>query len=280
LVVIMGVGLAFACSPERQSATDVAVGLSAAAIGGSGPGGFSTAELAALSSALPGDAVAVDVPVLMYHYVDDEPPPAGPYADGLTVRTRDFIEEMDYLVEHGYHTVTLAETYLALAGLRQLPENPVALTFDDGGLDNYEVAYPILKDRGMTATFFVITKTVGREGQMDWDQLREMAAGGMSIQSHSVSHPGLTGVSDTRLRSELVDSRAAIAEAVGEAGYVLCYPSGEYDERVIAAAKAAGYVMAVATDEGGELSPDTVFEITRSRVQAFLPLSSFASLVD
>ncbi len=241
--------------------------------------GFSEGELEALSSPLPADAVSVHVPVLMYHYVDDEPPPAGKYADGLTVRTPDFVDEMDYLVENGYHTVTLADAYLAMAGLKTLPEKAVALTFDDGGLDNYTVAFPILVERGLTGTFFVITKTVGAQGQMDWDQLREMADAGMAVQSHSYSHPGLPGVSDERLRSELVDSRETIAQQVGRPVYVFCYPSGEYDERVIEATRSAGYVMAVATDDGDSLGPGSVFEITRTRIQPYLALASFAKYV-
>jgi peptidoglycan/xylan/chitin deacetylase (PgdA/CDA1 family) len=153
------------------------------------------------------------------------------------------------------------------------------LTFDDGGLDNYEVAYPILKEHGLKGTFFVITKTVGREGQMTWDQLREMAANGMSIQSHTVSHPDLRGVSATRLESELVGSRQAIADAIGQPSYALCYPSGAYNDTVIAAARSAGYVMAVATDKGREGDPAAVFEMKRRRVSAFLPLTTFAKLV-
>jgi peptidoglycan/xylan/chitin deacetylase (PgdA/CDA1 family) len=218
--------------------------------------------------------------VLMYHYVDDEPPPAGPYADGLTVRTPDFVDEMDYLVANGYHTVTLADAYLAMAGVKDLPDKPVALTFDDGGLDNYTVAFPILADRGLTGTFFVITKTVGADGQMSWDQLREMAQAGMSVQSHSYSHPGLTGVSDERLRSELVDSRTALLNEMGPPEYVLCYPAGEYDKRVIEAAKSAGYVMAVATSKGQALGPGAPFEIERVRIQAFTSLKAFARYLD
>jgi peptidoglycan/xylan/chitin deacetylase (PgdA/CDA1 family) len=107
-----------------------------------------------------------------------------------------------------------------------------------------------------------------------------MYAAGMSVQSHSVAHPDLTGVPDGRLESELADSRAAIAEATGELGYVFCYPAGSYDQRVVAAVRAAGYVMAVATDKGGPLGPDAVFEIRRKRVQPFLPISTFAGLVD
>jgi len=241
--------------------------------------GYSAKEREALSRPLPKDAGAVDVPVLMYHYVADEPPPKGPYADGLTVRTPDFIEELEYLAENGYETVSLADAYLAMAGLRVLPPKPVVLTFDDGGLDNYEVAFPLLERYGFTGTFFVITKTVGAEGQMGWEQLQEMCAAGMSVQSHSVAHPDLTGVPDERLRAELEDSRAAITRSTGEPGYVFCYPAGSYDERVIAAVRAAGYVMAVATDKGGPLGPDSLFEIRRKRVQPFLPLDTFAALV-
>lgn len=242
--------------------------------------GYSADELSALSRPLPDDAAPVDVPVLMYHYVDDEPPPKGPYADGLTVRTPDFIEELEYLAANGYETISLADAYLAMAGLRDLPARPVVLTFDDGGLDNYEVAFPLLRRYGFSGTFFVITKTVGADGQMDWGQLREMYAAGMSVQSHSVAHPDLRGVPDGRLRAEVADSRAMITEATGEPGYVFCYPAGAYDQRVIEAVRDAGYVMAVATDKGGPLGPDSLYQIKRKRVQPFLPISTFARLVD
>lgn len=280
VVVMTAVGLLLSCSPKRDEIAAVALGLSAAlSVESGGDSRYSEAELAALCSPLPDDAADVHVPVLMYHYVDDKPPPAGPYADSLTVRTPDFVDELEYLATNGQHTVTLAEVYLAMAGQRELPAKPVALTFDDGGLDNYSVAFPLLKQYGFNATFFVITKRVGMEGQMDWDQLREMVDAGMSVQSHTVSHPGLPGVSDSRLRTELVDSRAIIADAVGEPGYVLSYPAGAYDERVIEAARAAGYVMAVATDKGVKVSPVAPFEITRLRIQPYLPISTFAKLV-
>jgi peptidoglycan/xylan/chitin deacetylase (PgdA/CDA1 family) len=278
--VMLGVGLSFALTRDEGSVAGLDVGVRAAAYAGEEPGSYNAAELEALARPLPAGAAALHVPVLMYHYVDDEPPPKGPYADGLTVRTPDFVEELEYLVENGYHTVRLSDVYLAMAGVKQLPEKPVALTFDDGGLDNYTVAFDLLREHGQTATFFVIAKTVGGDGQMTWEQLREMAGAGMSIQSHTFSHPDLREISDERLQSELVDSRATIAEAVGEPGYALCYPAGAYDDRVIEAAKAAGYVMAVVTDEGEVLEPEAIFEIRRARVQAYLPLESFANLVD
>jgi len=278
--VMLGVGLSFALAQDGDSPAGLRLGAAAAVrvVEESGP--YSEAELEALARPLPADAVRVHVPVLMYHYVDEEPPPKGPYADGLTVRTPDFVEELEYLVENGYQTVRLSDVYLAMAGVKELPEKPVALTFDDGGLDNYTVAFDLLRQHGQTATFFVITKTVGGDGQMTWEQLREMTKAGMSVQSHTVSHPDLTGASDERLRSELVDSRTAIAEAVDEPGYAFCYPAGAYNDRVVEAVRDAGYVMAVVTDKGTVLDPEAIFEIRRGRVQAHLSLAGFANLVD
>jgi peptidoglycan/xylan/chitin deacetylase (PgdA/CDA1 family) len=236
---------------------------------------------AVFPSALPAGAVSVDVPILMYHYVDDEPPPAGRYAADLTVKTGDFRVQMGCLAAHAYTTVSLVDVYLAMAGLKELPPKPVVLTFDDGGVDNYEVAFPILQEFGFTATFFVITGPTGRgkEGQMTWDQLREMAAAGMSIQSHTVSHPDLRGVSKARLEAELVDSRQAIAAAIGEPSRVLSYPAGAYNERVIEAVRAAGYVMAVGTDKGSKVDPTGVFNLKRRRVQPFTSLAGFERLL-
>jgi len=280
VAVVLGVGLSSALTEETESSRVPVMGVRAAVYASAEAGGYSEGEMRALMEPLPANAAQVMVPVLMYHYVDDEPPPAGPYADGLTVRTPDFVEELEYLAENGYQAVRLSDVYLAMAGLKELPAKSVALTFDDGGLDNYTVAFPLLKQYGFTATFFVITKTVGRDGQMSWEQLQEMVAAGMSVQSHSVSHPDLRGVSDEKLRSELVDSRQAITEAVGEPGYAFCYPSGACDERVVEAVRSAGYVMAVVTDKGEVLNPGAIFEIRRGRVQAHMSLGSFAKLVD
>ena len=99
------------------------------------------------------------------------------------------------------------------------------------------------------------------------------------LDSHARSHPGLTGLSDARLKSELADSRASITEELKLPVYAIAYPAGGYDSRVIKAAKAAGYVMGIATDKGQPLGPKSLFEITRTRVQPFLSLASFAKYV-
>ena len=99
-------------------------------------------------ASIPTGAPNLTVPILMYHYVDATPPPVGPYAAGLTVRTADFEAEMALLEHGGYHTVTFDQLWRAMAGQTPLPSKPVLLTFDDGGRDNYTVAFPILQRHG------------------------------------------------------------------------------------------------------------------------------------
>ncbi len=222
----------------------------------------------------------VHVPILMYHHVDARPSSAGESAASLTVRTADFLRQMQYLSDNGYHAVTLDDIYLASVGATELPDKPVALTFDDGGLDNYEVVLPLLEERGFRATFFVITKSVGTLGHMEWDQLREMAAAGMSIQSHSVSHRKLTVTSDFHLPRELENSRAAIAREIGRPAFALAYPGGNFDDRVTEAARAAGYLIATTTESGSGFDARCAFETGRLAVTPSMTLTAFAALLD
>jgi peptidoglycan/xylan/chitin deacetylase (PgdA/CDA1 family) len=212
----------------------------------------------------------------MYHYVDASPPPVGPYADGLTVRTPDFGSEMALLESGGYHTVTFNQVWQAMAGQAALPSKPVLLTFDDGGLDNFTVAFPILKRHGFVATFFVITNAVGHNPQsMTWDQLREMKAAGMTIGSHTKGHPDLRTVSPDRLWDELAGSRAAIEAELGAAPDVLSYPSGKFSAKIAKLASTAGYRMAVTTRWGKTIRPASMLELPRMRVPARLSVAAF-----
>jgi peptidoglycan/xylan/chitin deacetylase (PgdA/CDA1 family) len=202
----------------------------------------------------------------MYHYVDDTPPAAGPQATELTVPTDQFEAEMDFLATNGYHPVTLEEAYACMARGERLPAKPVAITFDDGGLDNYTVAFPILQKHGFRATFFVITGCVGNRLCMTWDQLRDMHAAGMAVESHTVGHPDLRDLDAGRLAEELKGSRVALAWELGEDALILSYPQGRYNGTVIAAARAAGYAAAVTTRLWWTSSSPSQYAWQRTRV--------------
>jgi peptidoglycan/xylan/chitin deacetylase (PgdA/CDA1 family) len=137
----------------------------------------------------------------------------------------------------------------------------VHVTFDDA-FRSVATVFPDLQRLGVSIQIFVCTRyaLVGAPltipelagddpeqlATMNWDELREQAARGIAIGSHAVSHPHLTTLSEDELRRELNESREEIEDRLGRPCDDLAYPYGEHDERVRAAARAAGYRRAYA----------------------------------
>jgi peptidoglycan/xylan/chitin deacetylase (PgdA/CDA1 family) len=186
-----------------------------------------------------------------------------------------FTQELDWLQAHGYTTVTLAQAYDALAGAGQLPDKPVLLTFDDNYASQWQAAQA-LDARGMHGVFFVIT---GQPGLTD-DQIRYLAAEGHEIEAHTIHHPDLTTLSDDQLRAELTEPRAKLQALTGQPVDFLAYPYGAYDNRVIAAAHAAGYRGALAAWGGESWTPDTWWNEPRVEIDGGLTLEQFAAYLE
>lgn len=190
---------------------------------------------------------ATPLTILLYHRV--LPRTEGPYV----VAEAEFQRQMRLLQTSGRPVVGLREMTRFLAG-EPGPAGAVAVTFDDGCADLYHHAFPHLVAHGIPAVIFFSTGFAGRtvpfDGQptafLDWHQIREMHATGISFQSHTVNHADLTTLSDEVLRQELTASRHMLQERLGEAVDHVAYPYGRFDARVQAAAQAAGYTFAYA----------------------------------
>lgn len=218
------------------------------------------------------------VPILMYHHVNDLPPSVrDSYLRELTVSSTQFRQQLAFLAARGARTVGLAELLDYLNGGPPLPERPVILTFDDGYEDNYRVAYPLLRQAGLTGTFFVVANLVGKPGYMTWDQLREMQANGMVIESHSLDHVDLRRQPPAELRRQLTESRRILEEQLGRPVRFLNYPAGQYTPEVIAAARAAGYLAAVTVNYHLIQRRDALFELNRVRVSGADTVESLAA---
>lgn len=124
------------------------------------------------------------------------------------------------------------------------------LTFDDGHVSNYALAFPLLVERGASADFFVNPGRVGSSGFADWAQLREMADGGMSIQSHGWDHRYFTELTPAELHQDLLRSRLAIEDAIGRPVRLLTPPGGRMPAGLVAAARAAGYEHVLGSQPG------------------------------
>ena len=160
----------------------------------------------------------------------------------LAIDPEDFDWQMKYLVDHGYHTISPDELYAFLEGKGTLPDRPVLITFDDGYVDNYTNAYPILKKYNLKATIFMVTGFVSeRKGYLTWDQLREMEQHGITAQSHTVTHAPLPELSDERIREELIVSKQQAEAELGHPIEFIAYPTGAHDLHIVGIAKEAGY---------------------------------------
>ena len=190
------------------------------------------------------------VPILVYHSVMPHHPGQTTEQRVLDVDDSVFVEQMRYLADGGYHVVSLAALVDALEGRRTLPKRAVVITFDDGWVNQYRHAFPVLRRFGYTATFFVFTTPIGTDDKlMTWDQLRELQLAGMTIGSHTRTHPVLPSY-HAALHNEIAMSREDIAQHLGHAPDFLAYPFGAWDAQCAAWARAAGY-RAARTYRGG-----------------------------
>jgi peptidoglycan/xylan/chitin deacetylase (PgdA/CDA1 family) len=106
------------------------------------------------------------------------------------------------------------------------PAPATAMTFDDGDETHFANAFPELRRRGMTATFFVVTERGGTPGYVTWPQLAEMATDGMSIQSHTATHPLLSELSEEEVARELRTSRERLDDELRQHTRTLALPGG------------------------------------------------------
>ncbi|MBQ7453446.1 MAG: polysaccharide deacetylase family protein [Selenomonadaceae bacterium] len=173
--------------------------------------------------------------VLNYHQVDNK-------SSYLSIPLNEFETQMKFLVDSGCITITPDELYAGLRGEIELPPKPVLITFDDGYLDNYTNAFPILKKYGLHATIFIIPAfTSVYPGYMTWEQLKEMEASGITIESHTLTHPKLEELPDDEIRAELLNSKNLLEENLGHPIEFLAYPTGTYNLHIAGIAEDLGY---------------------------------------
>ena len=212
------------------------------------------------------------VPVLIYHHISTSP-------GMITVPSDHFAAQMAYLAQAGYRTVVAEQLGAYLAGA-SLPAKSVVLTFDDGYLDNWVYAHPVLQRHGFSALCFLVTSWLGdgaprvhahsgdelpellnhheseraiENGEADrailrWSEIDAMRrAGTFEFHSHTHSHVRWDKVARNReekcaaLRRDLLAARVAFETRMGEASDHLCWPQGFYDDDYRQIARETGF---------------------------------------
>lgn len=230
-----------------------------------------------------GLTTTVNVPILMYHYISEPPEDADKYREDLSVTPQAFREQLQYLADNGYTTIDLYDLILAVTRQQALPPKPVILTFDDGYVDHYTNAFPLLQEFGFKGTFFIITDWVdnGSPAHMNWAMIEEMAAAGMRMESHTRSHSELTQAEDEEeLIWQILGSQETLAAHIGYTPRFLCYPGGRYNEETIAVLQKLDFWGAVTTASGKLHGYDDRYEWSRLRMRNTTTLPIFADFVD
>lgn len=212
-----------------------------------------------------------DVPVLMYHAVDDDPWGI----PELFVKIERLEEQLQFLTENGYETIFFEDLYHI-----ENYEKPVILTFDDGYLDNYTNLFPLLQEYNCKATVFVIEQYIDNDAYyMTTEQVRQMADSGLvSIQSHTVTHPNLDELDQQEQRLELEQSKLLIARMTRREPYVLCYPTGRYNDDTLEVI-GNSYNFGIKMNGGLYTTQDSPFEINRYYISRDTSISSFEAKV-
>lgn len=221
------------------------------------------------------------VPILMYHYISAPPDPGDRLRIDLSVLPENFDAQMRWLAENNYHTITLADLYTHLAVGAPLPENPIILTFDDGYVDHYENAFPILQKYGFTGAFFVLAgpADVASPRYLTWEMIAEMSATGQDMQVHGRAHVDLRRRSGEFLFFQIVGARQAIEAHTGKPAPFFAYPAGQYDADVLRFLSERDFWMAVTTNYGRDHSLDSALELGRVRIRGGDSLERFISKV-
>ena len=180
------------------------------------------------------------IPVLNYHGVGalgipEDAPDRKFWISATTLR-----QQLSQLRFSGRRVVLLSQHW-GHTPARPEGGRSAVITFDDGRVTDYDVAFPLLAQAGARAEFFINTATIGRPGFMTWEHVEEMQRAGMSFQSHSHDHIVLLGLSRPRLEYQLRTSKQRLEDRLGQKVQFLAAPYGLLGRAVIDTAEQVGY---------------------------------------
>ena len=225
------------------------------------------------------------VPILLYHHMltDADKNTDQWRNNDITISTSEFRRHMKMLKDNGYNVATVEEVVAYVRGEILLPKKSIVLCFDDGYKSNTYYAAPILREFGYKATVFSIMSLFDGQYQ-DWYDVpslqhitrKDLASFSDVIdqQCHTwANHNKLSQQSYNQVYNDLMQSQNC------EKYKYFAYPYGDYDQDVIKAVKAAGFLAAVTTEERNAVPGDSIYEIPRYTVTSPMSDSDYLKLI-
>ena len=214
------------------------------------------------------------IPVLYYHSVNNE------VQNEVTITPETLKKELKYIKDKGYTTLSINEVNEYLLNNKPIPEKSILITFDDGYMDNYYYAFPILKELNMKATIFCITSELDGSYYLSEDAIKEMSQNNIDIESHTVNHKHLDKLNYKEQLEEVIKSKSKLENITGKKVDAIAFPFGDYNNDSISAAKKDGYTIAFTTNNGFATRDDNPLELHRIYVSSLYDFNTFTSLLE
>ncbi len=195
---------------------------------------------------------------------------------------------MVLLNKWGYTCINFKDFFLYCRGKIRLPKKPIIITFDDGYLDVYRHALPVMKELGGTATAFVLgNRSIERNHWdeptgfraallMSDDNVLELQECGFEIGSHSMSHSDLTRLTRVQARDEICRSKDELENLTGNPVITFAYPFGTSNRELERMVREAGYRFGCGVYSGPPKFGQNFYDIRRISITRRTNLLEFA----
>ncbi|MDF2578000.1 MAG: putative polysaccharide deacetylase [Chlamydiales bacterium] len=217
---------------------------------------------------------ATSIPVLMYHHV--YPRSLQPKADWLSMPIDLFDAQLGLLKRQGYYFLSPAEFLAFKQGTKQFSKKSVMITFDDGWVDNYNYAYPIIRKHKVPVTCFLVSgwadpdyrqKNKGPAEALSLTQIEEMYKSGfVHFECHTHQHRSARD-NQFNLEEDLLASKKFFQKFLGYESKHLCWPYGHYTEQSMQTALKLGFEVLYTVKRGLNLADHQSQEIKRFAVK-------------
>lgn len=222
----------------------------------------------------------VRVPILYYHRVADDISPKQGVSPSV------FKSQVGYLRKHGFQSIGFQALTDYFEIGTPLPSRPVIISFDDGYLDNFTLAYPFLKEAGFTATVFVVSGFIGErstwegcEGNevllMTQENILTMSANGFHFGGHTRNHKKLVSISREEALYEIETGKRDLEDLLQKPIHSFAYPYGDFNDQIIALVKNSGFKAARTVHTGNTHQEKDLLRLTCVKINGLTPAWKF-----
>lgn len=208
----------------------------------------------------------LNVPVIFYHHIQ---PQAEAVANKQTSVSTDmgyFEQQLAYLNDHGYTSITALDLVNALRNHTGLPAKSIVVTLDDGYGDVFSNAFPLIKRYNIRVSLMIPTGLIGNSGFAAWDQLREMKNSGLVyFVDHTWSHYSVQNNLE-KIRYEIETARSQIEENLGQKTDLFAYPYGTFTNPEIQVLREDNFLGAFSTLPGSYQCDSFIMTLHRIRI--------------